>query len=344
MASKATFGGLDWLKFMAALLVIANHTAPLIYFDKYADFLLSSIITRVDVPIFFLSSGFFFFRKLTGDKAGDRIVLFNYSKKIALLYLIAILLYIPLNVYTGYFTEEFTVYSFLKDIVFDGTFYHLWYLPASLTGIYLTYYLHKKVPISVMLIITGLLYIAGLLGDSYYGITENIEGLSRLYEGMFLCFDYTRNGLFFAPIYFALGASLALLPPKNRRPIAYASLFILSMALLLAEGMLLKAAEFPRHDSMYIFSLPAVYFLFRWALLWKGGTGKAFRQWRVWLYILHPIAIVLVRGAAEAIHLESLFITNTLVHFAAVCVVSILLSIIVVRLSVIKFTVQPYRW
>jgi serine/alanine racemase len=335
--AKPNFAGLDYVKFLAAILVIANHTGPLLSYDANADFLISGILTRIAVPIFFMTSGYFFFRKLTGDQANDSRAWLGYMKKIGKLYGIAILLYIPLNLYTGYFTDDFSAYSFFKDIVFDGTFYHLWYLPALIIGITITYLLYKKMSLTTMLAIAGLLYVIGLFGDSYYGIIENSAGIKQLYEGMFSVFDYTRNGLFYAPIYLVLGAWAAKHPPKQaKKPLNYACLFFLSLALMFAEGILLKSLELPRHDSMYVFALPATYFLFQWALLWKGQSGKAFREWRVWIYILHPIAIVLVRGAAEVVKLEAVFITNSLIHFATVCLLSVVMAAIAVKISVIK--------
>ncbi|OBZ17324.1 acyltransferase [Bacillus sp. FJAT-26390] len=339
--AKPNFGGLDYVKFIAAILVIANHTGPLLSYHANADFLISGILTRIAVPIFFMTSGYFFFRKQTGEQANDSKAWLGYMKKIGKLYGIAILLYIPLNVYTGYFKENFSAYSFFKDIVFDGTFYHLWYLPALIIGITITYFLYKKISLTSMLAIAGLLYVIGLLGDSYYGLIENTGGIKPLYDGMFSVFDYTRNGLFYAPIYLVLGAWAAKHPPKHaRKPVVYASLFLLSLALMFAEGILLKSWELPRHDSMYVFALPATYFLFQWALLWKGKSGKAFREWRVWIYILHPIAIVLVRGAAEVINLESIFIANSLIHFATVCLLSVVMAAVAVKVSDIKFKLR----
>lgn len=337
MNSKSNYSGLDWLKFGVAILVIANHTSPLLSYSTQADFLISNILTRIAVPVFFMTSGFFYFRKLTGEPLNDRKALYGYLKNIGRLYGIAILLYIPLNLYTGYFTDHFTIYSFIKDIVFNGTFYHLWYLPALMIGIMITTFMYKKMSLKAMLIATGLLYLIGLLGDSYYGIIKGSAGIAQLYEAMFHVFDYTRNGLFYAPVFLVLGALAAKRQPIQQRPLTQAKLFVVSLGAMFTEGILLHAAGIPRHDSMYIFALPAAYFLFQWALSWKGRAGKGFRQWRVWIYILHPIAIVLVRGAAKAVHLESWFITNSLLHFAAVCLLSIIMAAAAVQISVVPY-------
>ncbi|MCK9860624.1 acyltransferase [Paenibacillus sp. ATY16] len=342
--SRTEYGGLDWLKFAAALLVVANHTSPLLSYSAAADFLVSNLLTRIAVPVFFMTAGFLLFRKLPGNPLTDRKTVQGYLLKIVKLYAIAIVLYIPLNLYTGYFSEPLTAYSVIKDIVFDGTFYHLWYLPALIIGLLITYSMVRFLPMNAVLASAGVLYTIGLLGDSYYGIAQNNAGLASIYEAMFTVFDYTRNGLFYAPLYLAMGAWAAKQPPPARKPIANAALFAVFLGLMFAEGMLLHSSGIPRHDSMYVFAVPAVYFLFQWSMQWKVPASKRFREWRTWVYILHPLAIVLVRGAAEAAHLERLFISNSLLHFAAVCLLSIGLSALIAwLLETIRKLRNPIR-
>ncbi|SFD64292.1 serine/alanine racemase [Paenibacillus catalpae] len=342
--SKPNYGGMDWIKFGAALMVVANHTSPLLSYSAAADFLISNLFTRIAVPIFFMTAGFLFFRKLTGDPITDRNALHGYMLKTLKLYTAALLIYFPLNIYTGYFSESFTTYSLIKDILFDGTFYHLWYLPALILGLYITFYMYQKMTMKAMLASAGLLYIVGLLGDSYYGMLQNGSGIVHVYEGMFTVFDYTRNGLFYAPIYLAIGAWAAKRQIPERKPLVNAALFAVSLGMMFVEGELLHSAGIPRHDSMYIFALPATYFLFQWSLQWKVRSNKTFREWRVWVYILHPLAIVLVRGAAEVTHSEKLFILNSLLHFAAVCLVSIGMAAATVWLLAISRKFQTSRF
>ncbi|PZM65022.1 serine racemase VanT catalytic subunit [Paenibacillus dendritiformis] len=206
MTANVHVGGLDRFKIVAAFLVIAIHTGPLMSYSPYADFMLTGIAARVAVPLFFFASGFLFFRKLTGEASQDRALLHRFMRKIGLLYAVSIVLYLPLNGYAGYFAEDFKLMSFLRDLVFNGTFYHLWYLPALILGTYIAYFLYRTLSLQGMLAAAGLLYIAGLPGDSYYGVTEQLPVLRAAYAGMFTWFDYTRNGLFFAPLYIALGA------------------------------------------------------------------------------------------------------------------------------------------
>lgn len=277
------------------------------------------------------------FRKFTEDTQYNRTLLRRYAKKIVLLYAFAIAAFIPLNLYTGYFTKKVTFYSIVRDILFDGTFYHLWFFPSLLIGVHIVYFLYNKVSRLMLLLITGTLFLIGLFGDSYYGLAVQLPGVKQMYDGMFQWFDYTRNGLFFAPLPIALGAIVLkkadTTPP---RPLFYGVISLLSLALLMAEGSWLREAGYPRHESMYAAAILASYFLCRWAVSWKLKDVASFRKWRVWIYLVHPLAVVLVRGASKAANLDHLFIANTLLHYLAVCLLSIVMSAVIVRIPILR--------
>ena len=58
------------------------------------------------------------------------------------------------------------------------------------------------------IIICMILYLIGLFGDSYYGITSSFEITKNIYDVIFKTFEYTRNGLFYVPIYIYMGYML----------------------------------------------------------------------------------------------------------------------------------------
>ncbi|MDQ0062202.1 serine racemase VanT catalytic subunit [Paenibacillus harenae] len=337
---------IDGFKLVAALLVIAVHTGPLMTYSPQADFLLTGIIARLAVPFFFIASGYFLFRKAMNDYVSSLgwKPLHRFAFKTAKLYGIAIVIYIPLNLYTGYFTaaEGFSPGGLVRDLVFNGTFYHLWYLPASILGMYIAYALYRSLSLKATLTAASLLYMVGLFGDSYYGLTASNDTLSGVYDGMFAVFDYTRNGVFFTPLYFALGALAAHQAVRHAdggRGLSFKANFAgfaVSMALLFAEGMTLRGLEWPRHDSMYLLLAPSVYFLFQCLLIGKNrlgiskSAGLYMRQLSAWIYILHPALIVAVRFAAKATGLADVFVANSLVHYLAVSVLSVAVSMLVV--------------
>jgi len=329
--SSRNIGGTDWLKFMAALLVIANHTSPLASVSPQADFWVAGLISRVAVPIFFIGSGFFLFRKFADDASANRSAVLRYTNKIALLYGLSILIYLPLNAYKGDFAQGFDFGSVLRDIVLDGTFYHLWFFPALWIGVWLIYFLSRLPSMAWAWTAAIALYAFGLLGDGYYGFAANTLHLKPAYDALYAWMDCTRNGLFFAPLPILAGATLARrgLPKSalsRSAGIRLGAAAIVALLLLIAEGEWLRSLGMPRHGSLYLLSIPAAFLLFLWSTTWNVRGSRPLRAWRTWVYILHPWAIVLVPGVAEAANGERLLIANSPVHYVAVCLASIALS------------------
>ena len=304
--------GIDWLRLAAAILVIAIHTSPLADFSETGDFILTRVLARIAVPFFFITSGYFL---LSRYHDSDR-KLRHFLKKTGWIYGASILLYLPLNFRNGYFSQSQLLPELLKDLIFDGTMYHLWYLPASMLGMLIAWKLVEKLDFSKGLVMALLLYLVGLFGDSYYVVVEKLPLLKAFYDRLFELFDYTRNGLFFAPVFLMLGGFIA----DERRKLSSVEAgvgFLISLGLLLAEALILHRHGFQRHDSMYVFLLPAMYFLFHLVLLWKGRRIPLLRPASLVVYLIHPLVIAAVWRFSSQ---------NSLFHFGLVCLLSLLFS------------------
>lgn len=315
---------LDGFRWIAALLVVAIHTSPLACVDGTADFLLTRVLARVAVPFFLMTTGYF----MAAHREDGRWLL-GQMDKLAAIYTGAVVAYLPLNAYMGDLAR-LTPGTLARALIFDGTFYHLWYLPAVLLGLPLTWVLLRKTGMRGATIAAAALYAVGLLGDSYFGLIAGTP-LEAVYGGMFQCFRYTRNGLFFAPMFLALGAALrgsGLSAALNRmRTSGLAAGLAASLALMAAEALALRGAGWMRHDSMYVMLLPTMAFLFA-LLLRVNGPGR--RRWRsltLWIYLVHPWAIVLVRGAAKLVRLQAWLIENSVGHFLSVAALSVALAL-----------------
>lgn len=321
MNEKRAYTGIDLFRIIAAILVIAIHTSPLLLFGETADFILTGVIARVAVPFFFMTSGFFLIS--TGNCA-KRVC--NFVKNTAIIYGIAIALYIPVNIYNNYFSMENLLPNILKDIIFDGTLYHLWYLPAAIIGVIFAWLLVRKCGLLTAFTVTAVLYVVGLFGDSYYGIIKNVPLLEGFYGAIFELSDYTRNGVFFAPIFFVLGG---LVGTKKVSLSLKNSLigFGITLPLMLAEGLLLRNLGVQRHDSFYIMLIPCIVFLFSALTSARGHRVPHLSTIALTMYIIHPMIIVVVRLVAKLIGLQKLLIENSIIHFLAVVIVSIVFSI-----------------
>lgn len=324
MNDHKSYTGIDCFRFAAALLIIAIHTSPLLLLSETGDFILTRIIARVAVPFFMMTSGFF----LISEYSSDDKKLKTFIKKNAVLYAAAILIYIPVNIYSGYFSMESLIPNIIKDIVFDGTFYHLWYLPASIMGAVIAWYLVRHLGYVRAFAVAAVLYFIGLFGDSYYGMIENIAFLKGFYSLIFQISDYTRNGIFFAPVFFVIGGFLA----GKRRNLSFSECaggFAVSFLLMFAEAMLLHHFGVQRHDSMYIFLIPCMFFLFSALLHFQGKRVKWLRTSALIIYIIHPMMIVFVRLGARLFHLQDLLVKNSMVHYIFVCLLSVVFGLAV---------------
>ena len=289
MNEKIRFGKIDLFKFIAAFLVITIHTDPLSFYSNTSNFILTRIISRLAVPFFFISAGYLFFIKLTEDKKENYKLLFQYIKRILIIYIASIIIYVPLNIYNGHFKYYSNITNILKDLIFNGTMYHLWYLPGLMIGVLISYLLISKFNINIALLISIALYVIGLLGDSYYGITQNIGWLRYIYYNLFIIIDYTRNGIFFAPIFILLGYKLSRLYNKNKYPGAWHKdliMFIVFFILFVIETFILREYNIPKHDSMTIFLVPSVFLLFKVCIQLKDKSMKNLREMSLYIYYI----------------------------------------------------------
>lgn len=297
--------GIEYFRVAAAFLVVAIHCSPLLTYSETADFIFTRVLARAAVPFFFMVTGYF----VIGKPEKTR----KFLKKTGVIYLASILLYLPLNLYAGNF-EGLTPGAALTQLLFEGTFYHLWYLPAALLGVLVASLLARS---RAGLGIAGALYLLGLLGDSYWGLVSGVPVVSYVYNVIFSVAGYTRNGLFFAPLFLLLGAAMRgdRLPGRGVSAAGLAAAF----ALMLAEALLLRRLGWQRHDSMYVFLPGVMYFLFALLLIPRGRAAGWMAPFSLLVYILHPWVIVLVRGAARAAGLWGPLVENSVGHYLAVC-------------------------
>lgn len=325
MSDSREYAGIDYFRIIAALLVVAIHISPLININETADFILTRIVGRVAVPFFFMVSGFFLFSDW--EKSEKRLK--NFLKKTVFLYGISIIIYIPVNIYTGYFKMDNLFINILKDVFIEGTMYHLWYLPASIFGAVVAWNLIRKMGHKDALSFAVFLYLIGLFGDSYFGLIKDIPLLSNLYGLIFQVSDYTRNGLFFAPIFFILG-SIIRNSNVNYTKINNFVALLISLSLMLIEGLILHSLEFQRHDSMYIMLVPTMFFLFRSLILYRGKRVPTLGTGTMVVYIIHPMMIIFVRLMGKILKLEWLLVENNIIHYIMVTLLSTMVAILVV--------------
>lgn len=333
------FAGIDYFRVVAAFMVIAIHISPFTVWNNNIDYLLTYCLGRVAVPFFFMTTGYFILAPYLLSDFKKQHSIHKYLRKNIGLYFAATIFYLPLSLYSGNMPHNMT--ELLKQIFFDGTFYHLWYFPAAIIGCILLIFLLKK-SIKVATIFSIIAYIIGLFGDSHYGIVKDTPFLGTLYDGICQISSFTRNGIFFAPIFILLGMLLA--NPQFHCSIYSCKLgFVISLLLMFFEGFLTYSLKLQKHNSMYFLLIPTMYFLFQLLLNISGKAPLWLRNGSMLLYIIHPAVIVLVRGIAKVTKSTKLLINNTFVQYLSVCLLSLIIVFFIMNiLSISRYFVSAY--
>lgn len=137
MPAEKRLGGLDRGRLAGAFLVAAIHISPLAPWTPTGDFLLTRVLARTAVPFFLMITGYFLLPPFLSGGWADWNRLWRYQGRLLALYVGAAALYLPVNLYAGQLRGLDGLGAF-RLLAFDGTFYHLWYLPAAMLGVLLT--------------------------------------------------------------------------------------------------------------------------------------------------------------------------------------------------------------
>ena len=227
---------LDVLKYICAILVIGIHAAPL-FFNFSVNLYLSQWLFRFAVPLFVISSGFFF------EKMDDSKMV-KYMLRIFYLYIFCAVIYLPLTVKTNDIISMADVPR-LINILFLG-WYHLWYLSALVVALFLSFILRKVLPLEkfkrLYILISISLILVGAFFDEYYKLF-NFDILNKI-ANIIDKFGSTRNYLFMVFPLLTIGRLIYIerekifsIKPKVYMLITLLFLVLSAMEVAIFEGM-----------------------------------------------------------------------------------------------------------
>lgn len=256
---------LDMMKFICMFLVIAIHVPPFENLSEKLDFLVEQCVCRVAVPMYFITSGYLLFRKIDIRKIKlQGNVIKKYLIRILQLYCIWSLFYLPVSI-------DFSkglVYAFLRWMlcfIFQGIT-HLWYFNALIVAvIFCSMFLYfTKGNIKYLLTTGGVLYIVGLLAQSYYAILSPLlenRVILFLFNTYLKIFGTTRNGIFEGVLFVGIGAFFSQ-KKYNKEKNKCKLYFLMFSFLFLIEVIIVNRFSLNRANDMYIFLVPTTFFLF----------------------------------------------------------------------------------
>ncbi len=331
-------------KFICAILVVAMHCNPFEDFHPWLSFALVHGLARIAVPFFFVCSGYFCVRKACAEGFDPKIC-YRYAWKLLKLYGIWLGVYGIQIVYQALSDEGGIAAGALSGLhlLLASGYGHLWYLKSLAVAIALVALaLSKNIKIKTILFFAAGFYMVGLLGDSYYGLLGCVPGLRKIMDWYLKIFLTTRNGLFEGFLFVAIGALFARRPVVMKPWLASMG-FIVCTALMIAEAFLVRGFALALDYNMYIFLVPASFFLF-YALASvdmkaSSFTGKL-RLYSTWVYYIHPWIIfpvlsVITMGLSRVLGWPDDTMPS-LLQFAIVLLGSFLATFLIVRLQKCK--------
>lgn len=149
---RKQYSGIDIAKMICAIMVIAIHTQPFIryvWLDRGAG-----VITRLAVPFFFVTTGFFL--DFSETKKVKMCIL-----RLLVLYAIWTIIYLPFSSLS------------IRKLLLTGVIGHLWYIPAAIVAVLLTYLVGQP---KRSIVISGVLLLIGTLASTYQPLCSGIVG------------------------------------------------------------------------------------------------------------------------------------------------------------------------
>lgn len=276
--------GIDLIKFILSFFVVGIHIAPFsagaFSGAERANFWLQNYLFRLAVPFYFTASGFLLFRKLDPARLDPEVV---QNQCLRLL-------------------RQLGLWTMLLVLGPKG---HLWYLKAAVTALVcVSLGVYRKLRPGVLAALALGLYAVGLLGDSYRGLLDAVpagtlaDRVIREYE---LVFQTTRNGLFMGVPFVLMGAYFAWQRPRLDPKWSLAG-FAGSMVLMAWEVSALDARGLCRNYNLFVFLLPAAFFLFALALELRVPwvPGRTLRAMGVVIYYAHILCWSVLQRAFGA--------------------------------------------
>ena len=316
------------LRMVCAYLVIVIHLMAFQVFGDGARYVTSEFICRIAVPFFFITAGYFFYPKV--NKEG---YLKKYLLKLIKVYVIALIVCLSIYSVQG-FQELYQYFStggirnLLVTFLVNGMPGTLWYFPALIVSIAFVYIFLKKDLIKPLIIISSILLLIGLMGDSYYGIIVNTPFLS-IVDGYNVIFDSTRNGITFGVPFITIGALINRnkLDEKIKKP---GILLLLTGVVFGGEAYFLMHSGIPKDYNIYFSAALFVPVLFIVALNSKiklsEKVSSYMREMSLWIYVYHILIQTLL-------FYGNIIIENTLVMYLLVSTIVTLLAFIIAKIK-----------
>lgn len=317
----------DIAKIIFAFGIVALHTGFLL--NTSYGFYVHTIIFRLGVPFFFLTSGYYLAKK---NENNSRENILGYIKKLLPIYLILSIVYLVLN--------EVRYDSFSPSSLLNGVWYIftgrsqsvMWFVGSLIISAFIISLLNDKKKLQTGLKIAVILYVIGLLFNTYAFLINN-DYFNFLYNFLVTNFGNNSNFLFEGFLFVGIGYYLEKYNKKETGKAINIIVLILGLVLLIVETIIIrKNLENIVNYEYFLSHLLIIPALFN--ILVKNNVNiktNIIRKLSSYIYYFHYAAIIVL------ILINSIYpnhiLNNPTYFYLITMTVTILYSLIFIKLN-----------
>lgn len=320
------------LKFILSLLVVAIHVQPL---SGNKAFYLNNCIARLAVPIFFVLSAYFLFDKLIKNN-WDKKIFYKQQKHLAKYYGIWLLLHIPIILLQLYKTADGPlnfIWLLMQGIFLKGPYGALWFLPASLLGLALVYYLGKRTSPKICLLCSLPLFLFATMQIEYNAFVKDIAWINSTNHILTSIFGWLANGFNVGFFFCSLGFYIASNKAKLRNKKADIFKLGLSIVLLLIETSIIRIYNLGVDYWAMFFIIPTTYYTVQIVLNMNSiaspnmiKVAKYLQNMSLLIYPMHFAIMDLMKHVFAS---NTIYMGSTTLQFIAVLLLTCGISIVI---------------
>ena len=282
---------IDIVKLLLALGIVAIHTGFLLNYN--AGFYIHTILFRIGVPFFFFSSGYFLAFKTNNNNKKDTIK--KQTKKLLIIYLFLSFVYLIINMVRY---NDFNPSSILYGLwyIFTGRSQSvMWFVGALITSMIFLYFIPNNEVLKKSIIIAVVLYIIGLLFNTYNFLIIDSKQLSFIYYFLVDIFINNSNALFEGFLFVALGYYINKYGCKKNAIISIMTLIVGLLILFFEVYFVKQHLNVVNNYEYYLSHLLIIPSLFVLLTKINLNTDSIFiRKLSSYIYYFHYATIILL--------------------------------------------------
>ena len=287
---------IDLMKLILSVFVVMIHSE--------VDLWVFTPFLRMAVPLFFITSSFYFFRKINACETPEqsRKVLWGFLKRNLTLYAFWFVILLPITLYVrqGEWLSGSPVQgavAFLQSLVFNSTFRASWYIMALSIGMSVIYFLSRKLKPGLLVVLMLPVYLLCCLFTNYNGLASKSDFAMSFFDGYLSIFLSMSNSFPVSLLWLSVGAVFAGQKSGWNKNVLW-TVLVVSVAGLIGEYLLVTGLNWQTNDDAYLMLIPLCCAVFALLKDVKLTWGAKYRMGHVStiIYASHA-SVITVLGA-----------------------------------------------